>query len=250
MDFNHLIPHFKLSQPLEYIHITQPFGANEVPYYAEQGFKGHTGNDYRAETGTPFFAVIDGICLKSGQDSQQGRYVIIESEVKAIDGKSYKIQVLYYHIQQWEVMAGEKVYRGQRLGTTDNTGRYTTAPHLHLTLTPLWLENGIWSKDYNNGYRGSINPQPFFTYMGQQHNPYGLPQNTLVQLTEGIGGFALFAQDKDGNDRFFIDDLAKIQASWLVRNKGDIKGKTLAIAQVVWNAYKPIWRNLKNEPVV
>lgn len=81
------------------------------------------------------------------------------------------------------------------------------------------------------------------------HNPYGLQQNTLVQLVEGIGGFALFAQDKDGNDRFFIDDLAKIQASWLVRNKGDIKGKTLAVAQIVWDAYKPVHRNLKNEPL-
>lgn len=242
MEFNHLIPHFKLSQPLEYIHITQPFGANEVPYYAEQGLKGHTGNDYRAETGTPFFAVIDGVCKSSGQDSQQGRYVIIESEVKVIDGKSYKIQVLYYHIQQWEVLAGEKVYRGQRLGTTDNTGRYTTAPHLHLTLTPLWLEGGIWRKDYNNGYRGAIDPQPFMTYQADIVNPYSFSPNVLIQLVEGVGGFGFWSGEK-----FYVDSLDKILASWFVRNKGDIKGKTLAISNDIWISYKKY--NLMNQPL-
>lgn len=69
-----------------------------------------------------------------------------------------------------------------------------------------------------------------------------LPNNTLVQLTEGTGGFGLYVSGK-----LYIDQLDKIMASWIVRNNGDIKGKVAAVTLKDWNSWKHF--NLKNEPI-
>jgi len=55
--------------------------------------------------------------------------------------------------------------------------------------------------------------------------------NVLYQLVEGLGGFAL---GLDG--RLIIDDVAKILASWEVRNNGDTKGMTKAVRQADWDS--------------
>ena len=237
-----LIPHFRFSNPLEHVFVTQGFGENATPFYAEMGLDGHTGQDLRAITGTPCFAVIDAVCINSGQDYTGGRFVRLQTDSVTIGGKEYRLQVLYYHLQEWSVLAGERVYRGQQVGLTGNTGRLTTAPHLHLEVVVQWFEGGIWKSDINNGYRGAIDPKPLFTYKPMAENPYGIPANTFIQLTEGVGGFALWT-----GEHFIVDDTAKLLASWEVRNKGNTNGKTLALSQVAWDAYKKV--NLKLQPV-
>lgn len=240
---NQLIPYFRLSQPLEYIFITQGFGENATSFYASLGLKGHPGNDYRAVTGTPCFAVIDGTCTSSGQDSTGGRFIKLTTDPQLVGGKEYQLEFRYYHLQEWSVLAGERVYRGQQVGLTDNTGRLTTAPHLHLEMKVYWKEDGLWKLDINNGYRGAKDPQPFFTYTPMANNPYAIPANTLVQLTEGIGGFGLWT-----GEHFIAEQRWELFASWAVRNKGNTDGKTLAVAQVVWDAYKP-HQTLKSTPI-
>jgi hypothetical protein len=59
---------------------------------------------------------------------------------------------------------------------------------------------------------------------------------------EGLGGFAL---GLDG--RLIIDDVAKILASWEVRNNGDTKGMTKAVRQAEWDSVPHI--NLKGESI-
>lgn len=70
--------------------------------------------------------------------------------------------------------------------------------------------------------------------------PLNLDDNTLVQLAEGSGGFGLYA-----NKKLYIDDTAKILASWLVRCGGDTKGKTVAVKLKDWNAFNHF--SLKND---
>jgi len=55
-------------------------------------------------------------------------------------------------------------------------------------------------------------------------------ENTLLQLVEGSGGFGLYA-----NDKLYVDSLDKILASFMVRNKGDIKSMALPITLEDWN---------------
>lgn len=238
-----IVPAFPLSRPLEYVYVTQGFAENETDFYKQMGLAGHTGQDYRAVNGTPIFAVTDAVCNASGQDYHGGRYVKLMTDPKVVGGVEYKLEFMYYHLQEWSVIAGERVYRGQQVGLTDNTGRYTTGPHLHLEMTVWWKETGLWLKDANNGFRGCVDPEPFFTYVPPMNNPYNIQANTLVQLTEGNGGFALWSGEK-----FYVDELAKLLASWAVRNKGNTDGKTLAVAQVVWDAYRPHY-TLNNKPI-
>ena len=244
-----LIPHFKLSRPLELNQVNQPFGVNYTSFYKKLGMDGHNGIDYKAPNGMPTFAVYPGMIHRVGVDSSGGKEVILDTDPKEVNGVLYKLRFTYYHLDSWEVLAGERVERGQLIAITDNTGYYTTGAHLHFGMKILKFVNNRWVRDYNNGFYGSYDPEPFFTYMPEQNNPYDLQHHTLVQLAEGKGGFALFSTNNEGDDRFYIDDLAKILASWQVKNKGETGGKTLAVAQVVWDAYKDIHFNLKGEKV-
>ena len=67
-----------------------------------------------------------------------------------------------------------------------------------------------------------------------------LENNTLIQLVEGQGNFGLYLDDK-----IFVDDLSKIIASWLVRNNGNLNGKTKALTLADWDMFDKY--NLKNE---
>jgi len=68
-----------------------------------------------------------------------------------------------------------------------------------------------------------------------------IPSNTLIQLIEGAGNFGLLVGDK-----LYVDDLAKITASWLVRNNGKVDGKVRAVKTADFNSWKHY--NLKGEP--
>jgi len=72
--------------------------------------------------------------------------------------------------------------------------------------------------------------------------PMKLKENHLYQLVEGHGGFGLAVGGK-----LIVDDLAKILASFIVRNGGDTKGKTIAIGQTDWDS-TPHY-NLKMEKI-
>lgn len=67
-----------------------------------------------------------------------------------------------------------------------------------------------------------------------------LPNNVLVQLVEGSGGFGLHLDGK-----IIVDDQAKINASFIVRNRGDIKEKVVTLRQDQWDSFPKV--NLKGE---
>ena len=235
MNYNFLIPHFRLSDPLEYMFITQGFGENGTPFYAQLGWDGHPGNDLRSQIGTYVYASIDGVA-QVFIDSGGGKGVRIHADPVEVDGEQWRVGVLNYHLDEQIVQHGSRVSRGQLIALTGNSGRYTTAPHDHFAVRPEILRNGRWEiHDKGNGYDGYVDPQLFLTYeKPMANNPYNLFQNTLVQLTEGKGGFGLW----DG-EKFRYDDLDIILASWNVRNGGDTKGKTAALTQQAWDAYTP-----------
>ncbi len=69
-----------------------------------------------------------------------------------------------------------------------------------------------------------------------------LYNNTLYQCVEGSGGFGLSVGEK-----FYVDDLEKLLAVWMVRNNGDTRGKVAVIKQAEWDSL--IKFNLKNEQI-
>ena len=83
----------------------------------------HDGDDYSANTGTVVFATADGRVEKSQYSANSGNYVLIDH------GYGYK--TYYGHLSKRDVKRGDKVERGDKVGEVGNTGRSTTAEHLH-----------------------------------------------------------------------------------------------------------------------
>lgn len=244
MNYDFLIPYFRLSNSLEHIKITQNFGENLTGFYAQLGMDGHNGIDYSARIGTHVFAMIDGTITWSGVDGTGGKAVRYVTDAVEVEGKLYRLEIIHYHLDEWLVQTGSRIYRGQLVGYTGNTGKYTTGPHLHDGVKVNWSDDGgkTWQKDYSNGYKGAINHSPFITYEPPMaNNPYNLLDDTLVQLTEGKGGFGLWARGK-----FYVDETDIILASFMVRNQGATRGKTASLTQEAWDQYTPKF-NLKGE---
>ncbi len=97
------------------------FGYRTDPYYKVLKF--HEGVDFSAPTGTDIYATGDGVVVVADRAmSGYGNQIIIDH------GFGYK--TMYAHLQEFKVRRGEKVHRGQIIGTVGNTGK-STSPHLH-----------------------------------------------------------------------------------------------------------------------
>lgn len=89
---------------------------------------GHTGIDYRANTGTPIAAAAAGvvsIASESGWNGGYGKTVLISHA----NGMTTR----YGHMNDVQVRSGQKVSQGQLIGLSGNSGR-STGPHLHFEL--------------------------------------------------------------------------------------------------------------------
>lgn len=82
----------------------------------------HSGTDYAASRGTPVAAVNDGRVALVAEYFFQGRLVVVDHGLG--------LYTLYFHFDETRVEIGERVVRGQLLGTVGSTGR-ATGPHLH-----------------------------------------------------------------------------------------------------------------------
>jgi murein DD-endopeptidase MepM/ murein hydrolase activator NlpD len=82
----------------------------------------HSGNDYSAPKGTPVIAVNAGKVALVGEFFFPGRLVILDHGLG--------LYTAYFHLDTIAVVEGERVERGQTVGTVGATGR-ATGPHLH-----------------------------------------------------------------------------------------------------------------------
>lgn len=82
----------------------------------------HTGVDYAASVGTEVFATASGEVTESSHDGNRGNYVIIRH--------SPEHSTFYSHLEKSTVKPGDRVRKGEIIGTVGNTGR-STGNHLH-----------------------------------------------------------------------------------------------------------------------
>ena len=82
----------------------------------------HSGTDYSVPRGTPVVSVNDGRVALVADYFFPGRLVVVDHGLG--------LYTLYFHLDEARVESGERVVRGQPLGTVGSTGRATGA-HLH-----------------------------------------------------------------------------------------------------------------------
>lgn len=107
------------------------YGPSSVPLH--NGW--HTGLDIWADKGTPIYAVADGEVTMAGPSGGCGPAQI---EIRHANN----IYSVYCHNQSGSVKVGEKVKKGQQIGTVGDEGYAKgTVSHLHLEITegqPNW----------------------------------------------------------------------------------------------------------------
>ncbi len=85
----------------------------------------HAGIDVAVPAGTPVQAAGAGVVIETGDYFFNGNSVYIDH--------GQGLVTLYCHLDRIEVLPGEPVAAGQRIGLSGNTGR-TSGPHLHWTV--------------------------------------------------------------------------------------------------------------------
>lgn len=82
----------------------------------------HTGLDFVTAPGTPVFAALAGKVVEAGWNGAYGNCVIVRHD----NG----VETLYAHMSSIRVERGDRVLRGERIGSVGSTGN-SSGPHLH-----------------------------------------------------------------------------------------------------------------------
>lgn len=82
----------------------------------------HEGMDFSGNIGIPIVATGNGVIVSDSRVSGYGKQVLIDH------GFGYKTR--YAHLSKIDVVHGQEVKRGQKIGELGNTGR-SSGPHLH-----------------------------------------------------------------------------------------------------------------------
>ncbi len=101
--------------------VTSTYGPREL-----FGKNFHYGVDLGVPTGTPLRSLGDGKVISTGYDYGGGKTIVI----KYANGMTSS----YAHCRDASVAVGATVKKGDLVGHTNNTGAYTTGPHLHFSL--------------------------------------------------------------------------------------------------------------------
>lgn len=102
------------------VRIASGFGYRIHPFY--KTMKLHTGIDFTAPIGTEIYCTGNGTVVQTDFGSGYGNNVVVDH--------GFGFKTIYAHMHKITVKKGQKVKRGDVLGTVGNTG-LSMAPHLH-----------------------------------------------------------------------------------------------------------------------
>ena len=100
--------------------VSSGYGMRKDPVYGSTAF--HAGLDFAAPQGTPVYATADGIVAAAERAGGYGNKIDIDH------GFNYLTR--YGHLSKIDVVAGQRVSRGDKIGEVGSTGK-STGPHLH-----------------------------------------------------------------------------------------------------------------------
>ncbi len=101
-------------------YITSPYGYRIDPFTSRRAL--HRGMDIAARQGAPIVSPAEGTVTFVGRYGSYGNAIMIFH--------GYGVSTLYAHLDAIKVNMGQKIKRGELIGTVGTSGR-STAPHLH-----------------------------------------------------------------------------------------------------------------------
>ncbi|GIV34551.1 MAG: peptidase [Chitinophagales bacterium] len=136
--------------------IASGFGYRIHPIYKTTRM--HTGLDFTAPIGTEIYCTGDGVIAELNEGKGYGRHVIVDH--------GFGYQTVYAHMKDIFVKKGQKVRRGDVLGTVGNSG-LSTAPHLHYEV----VKNGR-KVDPINYFYNDLTPEEYerVVELASRHN--------------------------------------------------------------------------------
>jgi murein DD-endopeptidase MepM/ murein hydrolase activator NlpD len=108
--------------PTQGYHLTARFGMAGGLWSSN-----HTGLDFAAPSGTPIFAVANGVITETGWAGSYGN--------RTVETLADGTELWYAHQSSIGVKVGQQVIGGQTIGAVGSTGN-TTGPHVHLEVRP------------------------------------------------------------------------------------------------------------------
>jgi len=195
--------------------ITQWYGENPK-LYLSMGLASHNGIDVVRPWGEHMFACANGIiCDLKTDPTGYGMHIRILEDC----GNGEYREWTYGHMSYINVKLGQKVSAGQYVGNIGNTGFVVSnstgngfwnhnpydGTHNHFGLRRIYKSSTGWQypmggvkvhvHDYNNGFKGAINPLPFFRPTELRSSKIlalaSVRQNTTLfqfsQILRGIG---------------------------------------------------------------
>ncbi len=111
-----------LKSPIKFSRITSGYSKRRFHPILKK-YKAHFGIDYAAKTGTPIMSTGDGVVVKTGYDSKNGKYVKIKHN------GIYTTQYLHMSRIARGIKPGVKVKQRKIIGYVGSTG-LATGPHL------------------------------------------------------------------------------------------------------------------------
>ncbi|MEM9732663.1 MAG: M23 family metallopeptidase [Pseudomonadota bacterium] len=112
--------HLPHGSPVKGKKISSRFGMRKDPFTGRSAM--HGGIDFRARTGTPVLATASGVVSRAYRAGGYGKLIEIDH--------GGGITTRYAHLHRMHVKKGQRIDRGQKIGTVGSTGR-STGPHLH-----------------------------------------------------------------------------------------------------------------------
>jgi len=100
--------------------VSSGYGMRKDPVYGSTAF--HAGLDFAAPQGTPVYATADGVVTAAERAGGYGNKIDIDH------GFNYLTR--YGHLSKIDVVPGQRVSRGDKIGEVGSTGK-STGPHLH-----------------------------------------------------------------------------------------------------------------------